>query len=163
MNGQAVISACGRYRYSLQRRWRDDGRTMAFVMLNPSTADALVDDPTIRRCIGFAQREGCGGIHVVNAFAFRATDPRDLLAADDPVGPENDDAIVAAVRSCDVVVAAWGAGAPRPLRARIDQVHRALLEVRRRPVQCLGVTAAGAPRHPLFVRADAPLERLLAF
>lgn len=136
---------------------------MCFVMLNPSIADAEVDDPTVRRCIAFAKREGCNAIRVVNVFAWRATDPKGLLAAEDPVGFGNDDHIVHAVRTSHVIVAAWGAGAPRPLALRIDRVHRALLGIASKPVQCLGVTAQSHPRHPLYVRADAPLERLLAF
>lgn len=163
MNRAAEISACGLYRYSLRRWWDLALPMLCVVMLNPSTADALLDDPTIRRCVEFAKREGFGGIIVVNAFAFRATDPKALQAAADPVGPKNDDAIVAAVRGCGAVLAAWGASYPRRLRHRIDRVHRALLEIRSKPVQCLGVTADGCPRHPLYVRGDAPLERLLAF
>src|SRR4051812_26865304 len=87
----AVISACGRYRYLLTRQVGPGPRAATFIMLNPSTADATKDDPTIRRCIGFARQWGCGRLSVLNLFAFRATDPAAMKRADDPVGPENKD------------------------------------------------------------------------
>src|SRR3954454_15761859 len=87
----AVISACGRYRYLLSRQVGPGLRTATFIMLNPSTADATNDDPTIRRCIGFARQWGCGRLAVLNLFAVRATDPAEMKRADDPVGPENRD------------------------------------------------------------------------
>src|SRR5262249_14212908 len=93
----AVISDCGRYRYSLTRRWGDAAEPRAlFVMLNPSTADAEQDDPTIRRCIGFAKAWGMGSLEVVNLYALRATDPAALLSAPDPIGPKNDTMITSA-------------------------------------------------------------------
>lgn len=147
--GAAVLSGCGRYRYLLTRRWADDP-AVTFVMLNPSTADATTDDPTIRRCIGFAKSWGYGSLNVVNLFAFRATDPRDLLAATDPVGPRNDAFLHDYL---PVSVAAWGAHKLAVARAR--QVMQAFAG---RPLLwCLGVTKDGHPRHPLYVRADAPL------
>src|SRR3954453_788312 len=87
----AVISACGRYRYLLTRQVGPGTRTAVFIMLNPSTADATDDDPTIRRCIGFARQWGCGRLAVLNLFALRATDPAWMKQADNPVGPENRD------------------------------------------------------------------------
>lgn len=151
----AVLSDCGRYRYTLTRRWAP-GAPMLFVMLNPSTADASMDDPTIRRCIGFAKREGCGALEVVNLFAFRATDPAALSTATDPIGPDNDRHIVEAAVRGGVIVAAWGASVPAALRTRPAQVGRLLRETRLR-LWCLGMTSGGAPRHPLYVRGDAAL------
>ena len=154
----ARLSDDGVYRYTLGRRWSagDDG-TAVFVMLNPSTADASVDDPTIRRCIGFAKALGCGGLHVVNLYAYRATKPADLWSAADPIGPENDevlrDAFLTAYGEGSPVIAAWGANA-EPLRAEfVGTVARAAGV----SLSALGVTKAGAPRHPLYLRADAPL------
>lgn len=150
----AKISDCGLFRYELTRRW-GDGPTCTFVMLNPSTADASVDDPTIRRCIGFAKREGCGALKVVNLFAYRATKPTALLTATDPEGPENGNALVSAVADSDgPVIAAWGAwpGARGAGRAAIKRFSDKL--------QCLGRTKDGWPRHPLYVRADEPLQPL---
>lgn len=149
VEGDAVFSDCGRYRYLLTRRW-GDGPAATFVMLNPSTADAATDDPTIRRCIGFAKSWDCGSLNVVNLFAFRATDPRELLAATDPVGPRNDAFLHSYLPDG---VAAWGAHKMASTRAR--GVVRAF--VRSSPLWCLGVTKDGHPRHPLYVRADAPL------
>jgi hypothetical protein len=124
-------------------------------MLNPSTADANVDDPTIRRCIGFARSWGYGRMGVVNLFAFRATKPNDLLRADDPVGPENDDHICDALAHSDFVICAWGAHKFAEARAR-DFMK--ILKTRNTLAHCLGVTKAGAPRHPLYVKGDVTPE-----
>lgn len=124
------------------------GGKVTFVMLNPSTADAVADDPTIRRCIGFAQAWGFGALEVVNLYAYRATRPAELFAADDPVGPRNNRFVRAAARSAALVVAAWGVYGRRHGR------DAAVLATLRRigPVHCLGMTLGGQPRHPLFVR-----------
>ena len=149
VEGDAVFSDCGRYRYLLTRRW-GDGPAATFVMLNQSTADAATDDPTIRRCIGFAKSWDCGSLNVVNLFACRATNPRELLAATDPVGPRNDAFLHSYLPDG---VAAWGAHKLATARAR--GVVRAF--VRSSPLWCLGVTKDGHPRHPLYVKTDAPL------
>lgn len=152
----ARISKCGLYRYVLGRRWSPHGEPATFVMLNPSTADASLDDPTIRRCIGFAKSWGAGGLHVLNLYALRATDPRELARADDPVGPDCDEYLYrhlrAAVMAGRPVVAAWGAHPFARQRAR--DVHGMLHAVDWR---CLGTTADGSPRHPLYLRRDAEL------
>ena len=154
MERDAVISPCGLYRYSLTRRWAS-GAPVLFVMLNPSTADATIDDPTIRRCVGFARAWGAPAIEVVNLFAYRATDPVDLAAARlgglDIVGPENDLHIAAAAERTSSCVVAWGAHAEAIQRA--GDVWRLLAE--RVSVHALGITKAGAPRHPLYLRADS--------
>lgn len=151
-----VLSACGLYRYKLGRTWNPSVRPAAFVMLNPSVADAERDDPTIRRCIGFARSWGCGGIVVVNLFALRATDPLDLYCAADAIGPDNDRHILEAVRDCSAIVAAWGVHGA--FRDREADVRRLLADAELAvPVVCLGKTQAGFPRHPLYVKADAAL------
>ena len=121
-------------------------------MLNPSTADALEDDPTIRRCIGFARDWGFGGIEVVNLFAMRATDPRELDRANDPVGQDNGRYLHRALLRSTLIVLAWGAHGS--LRDRAAATRRVVS--RRRP-RCLGLTRSGEPRHPLYLRRDAPL------
>ena len=154
----ASISPCGRYRYGLTRQW-SDAPMMGFVMLNPSTADADIDDPTIRRCIGFARREGCGGIVVVNLFPLRATDPAQLWATRYPerFGPNSDAELQRHIRMVTgALVAAWGAegdslGSDAVMLARRYLGHRMV---------CLGMTKSGAPRHPLYVRGNAPLVPL---
>ena len=145
MDRTALFSPCGRFRYRLGRRWCV-GPTVAFVLLNPSTADDEGDDPTIRRCIGFAQRHGFGGLEVVNLYAYRATDPGDLRRAGYRIGPENDEHIEAAVRQCDKVVLAWGVHAGRLTRPA--EVLRLLRDVGVAPY-CLRVTGSGHPEHPL--------------
>ena len=121
-----------------------------FVMLNPSTANAKRDDPTIRRCMGFARAWGFGGVDVVNLFAFRATDPRALREAADPIGPANDRHLRRAVRSAGLIVLAWGAHE----MAR-DRAARARPLFNRPGSRCLGLTQSGEPRHPLYLRRDA--------
>lgn len=154
----AVISDDGLYRYTLGRVWGDPGSAAVFVMLNPSTADADQDDPTIRRCIGFAKALGCGALHVVNLYAYRATNPADLWTVPDPVGPDNDQILADAAHRAQVehrpLIVAWGAN------ARADRVEQVLaLPGFRDNALALGVTKAGAPRHPLYLRADARAER----
>lgn len=149
----AVLSECGQYRYLLTRRW-DDGPSLGFVMLNPSTADANVDDPTIRKCMGFASRYGFSAIEVVNLFAYRATKPKDMLAARDPIGPENDEHIRMAVRATTNIVCAWGPNASKTPRPR--QVV-AMLKDMGIMLKCLHVTQDGSPGHPLMLSYDRPL------
>ena len=150
----AVLSEDGRYRYRLDRWWRE-GLRLPLMMLNPSTADAEVDDPTIRRCMAFARRNGFAGITVVNIGAYRATNPKAWAAADDPFGPDNAHYVREATAAGAVVVA-WGAH-PMALAA----APRWLSEFARWGVAtwCLGTTKTGAPRHPLYVAGAAPFQR----
>lgn len=147
----ADISECGRYRYALGRHLGMlGGGRLVFVMLNPSTADAEHDDPTLRRCIGFAKAWGYGELVVCNLFALRATDPAGLRTAEDPIGPDNDVAIAHWTQRAQRVVCAWGTlGA---LQGRDATVLAALRATR--PVYALGFTRDGHPRHPLYVKAD---------
>ena len=150
----AVLSPCGRYRYRLSRAWDYDRPPATFLMLNPSTADANQDDPTIRRCTGFAKTWGLGGIVVVNLYALRSTDPAGLWADGiDPVGPLNDRWLATAATDAALadspLIAAWGANARHSrVEAVLDLAHMDRLHA-------LGVTKAGQPRHPLYLRADA--------
>lgn len=155
-SSDAIISPCGLYRYTLDRIW-GPGTIALFAMLNPSTADAECNDPTIRRTISFAKREGCGGLSVVNLFAFRATKPKALLDADDPVGPENDNFIRIAMNRCaGPWIAAWGADKMIHYKGRALMVEK-LLGHR---AMCLGKTKQGHPGHPLYVPGDTPLQPL---
>ena len=148
---RAKISPCGRYRYWLSRTWDAAAAPMVFVMLNPNLADATRDDPTIRRCIGFAQREGYGGIFVVNLFALRSPKPKELRRAGDPVGPQNERwrrrAIKMAKERRTMIVGAWGAGGGRPAKDFCEFAASSGLEL-----MCLGRTKDGGPRHPLYLR-----------
>lgn len=155
MNGSATISACGCYRYELIRDGLSSGDDWcAFIMLNPSTADANQDDPTIRRCIGFARGWGFRGVRIYNLFALRSTDPKAILSHRDPVGPDNGAAIVNGVASCKRIVCAWGAFGGERVRREARKVCQLLEDCN---MSCLGFTADGSPRHPLYVRADAGL------
>ncbi len=156
LDAGARFDGTGRYRYSLWRAWEPaPGPLCTWVMLNPSTADATQEDPTIRRCIGFARRWGFGAIAIVNLFALRSTDPRALYADPAPVGELNDDAILEGAELAAMVVCAWGAHGQHLGRA--DHFRRLL-----RPYQprCLGVTKHGHPRHPLYLRGDLTPEAL---
>jgi hypothetical protein len=151
----ADISPCGTYRYRLSRTWgiRTSRDRLLVCMLNPSTADATQDDPTIRRCIGFAKREGCCGLDVVNAYALRATDPKVLRTHIDPIGTKNDVTLFTAGRLYAFCLVAWGSNIDT---ARERDVSR-LLSSTGAWLGCLGVTKDGHPRHPLYVRADQPI------
>lgn len=150
----ADISDCGTYRYRLGRRW-GPGSSVLWIMLNPSTADADVDDPTIRRCIGFAKRWGHDAIEVVNLYALRATDPQALLRHRDPFGPRNWHTLQGAIGGRHALnVAAWGAKAVRVPASTHVHVPMMAGRVGAR-VHCLAVTKDGHPRHPLYVEGDA--------
>lgn len=149
----AVFSPCRRWRYTLDRwwspfAWHEGGRYANFLMLNPSTADETVLDPTVARCVGFARRWGYDGLVVTNIFACRGTDPKCLYAAEDPVGPENNEYVQKVARQASLVVCAWGVHGV--LRGRGRQVA-AMLTASEIPLYCLGVTKAGHPRHPLYL------------
>lgn len=154
----AVVSSDGVYRYRLGRVWAPTAPVMCWVMLNPSTADAATDDATIRRCVFYARREGCGSIDVVNLFAYRATDPDRLVAAATAgvhvVGPANLYHAMSALRAANVVVAGWGANYRRLPESPVVRMMAAMPV---RPV-CLGVTSGGYPRHPGRLSNDEPLE-----
>ena len=158
----AVMSDCDRYRYFLSRRLGCSSRIVAFIGLNPSTADATHDDPTIRRCVGFARCRDAGMLVMVNLFALRSTDPAALRTHIDPIGPDNDAWIDYAISVADVVIAAWGNGGL--LLGRSDTVSSRY----KGRLEAFEVTKAKMPKHPLYIRADAhtipftPLNRQAA-
>lgn len=140
------------HRYALWRRWRfdeDQGlRYGAFICLNPSTADEQQDDPTVRRCINYCKDWGLDGFVMLNSFGYRSTDPAGLKSAEDPNGPGNDSAIIRYARAASLIIAAWGVHCPLDRQATICRMVD-------RPLFCLGVTKAGRPKHPLYLRRDA--------
>ena len=140
-----MFDKSGKYRYRLRRIWDESKPLVAFIMLNPSTADASANDPTIRRCIRFAHDWGYGGMIAVNLFAYRATLPRTLKRARRPVGPENDDYLLQTHEDAALTVFAWGVHGVWRERDRevIDLLGEGF---------CLGVTKDGIPRHPLYLR-----------
>jgi hypothetical protein len=147
----AVYSDCERYRYLLTRTWDEGGRKALFIMLNPSTATEVQNDPTVERCERRARALGFGAFRVTNIFAFRATDPKVMRAQADPVGPENDAAILQSLPWADQIICAWGShGAHLARGAAVT----ALLRDTSRPLWHLGLTLAGAPKHPLYIGYD---------
>lgn len=163
--GGAVFSDDRKYRYSLwrdlggdsaQRRpWTESLKQVCFVMLNPSVADADVNDRTVTRCIGYAKSWGYGRLVVVNLFAFVSTDPDPITKYGDAItgDPQNIDTIVGAATSSQLVVAAWGA-TPIPNKQRPRQVAMRMLEAGAPPLTCLRITAKGHPNHPLYLPAN---------
>jgi hypothetical protein len=157
----ATICPCGRYRFRLERRWGEGG-TVNFIMLNPSVADAMQDDPTIRRCLVFARAWGLEALVVTNLFAFRAADPEDLWAQPPArrIGRGNDDAVLEAATQASLIVCAWGAGGR--IDGRGNAVRNQLDGFR---LHAMGLTRSGEPRHPLYLPGTssercARLERI---
>lgn len=150
MKSSAIISDCKKYRYSLTREWDktiEFGQgTVMFIGLNPSTADANLDDPTIRRCIGFAKSWGYNKLVMANLFAFRATNPKDMKAAKDPIGTDNARYLIELSEEADLIVAAWGTGGAFQDRGNIIREH--ILDM-----YYLKLTRAGHPSHPLYLNS----------
>ena len=150
MTNTAIFSPCRKYRYSLWRDWSGlftQNKYVMFIGLNPSTADEKNDDPTIRRCISYAKAWGFDGLCMANIFAFRATEPKDMLSEVDPVGVENDRYLVELAGKVDLVIAAWGTlgvhmGRDETVRSMIDCLHY------------LRLTKEGYPGHPLYLPKD---------
>ena len=159
MQKSAIFDADRRYRYLLTRRWAA-GKSATFIMLNPSTADETVDDPTIRKCIGFASRWGCTAIYIANLFAYRTKDPRRLKKVSNPVGPENHKYLqsllsIAKRDQLPIVVVAWGAqGGLMGQDEAFIQMATAV------PLKALRLTKKGMPEHPLYVPYAAELVSL---
>ncbi len=151
MKRSADISECGRYRYNLKRWWDEGLGTVAFVGLNPSTADDAEDDPTIRRCIGFAQDWGFGGLVMLNLFAWRATNPREMIAACHSIGMPNNDVILREAKRCSQVICCWGVNGSYKNRAYCVVKMLADHGV---DLHCLGMTRSGQPKHPLYLKKD---------
>ena len=144
----AVYSDCEAYRYTLTRTWDAGGRRVLFIMLNPSTATELQNDPTVERCERRARALGYGAFRVCNIFAYRATNPRDMRAQPDPVGPENDAAILDALTWTQTTIAAWGSHGEH--LGRGNAVAALLRQAGAAPLH-LGLTKGGQPKHPLYI------------
>lgn len=144
----ALYSPCETYRYALTRQWDQSGKRLLFIMLNPSKATELKNDPTIERCERRARALGFGAFRACNLFAFRATDPRDLKRAKDPIGPGNLSQLMQAARWADVILCAWGThGAHMGLGPAIAT----LLRAEGFPLHHLGLSKDGHPKHPLYI------------
>ena len=153
MQGGAVIT--GEYRYLLWREWNNQGETVSFIMLNPSRADAETNDPTITRCINFAQSWGYGRLEVVNLFAYRTPKPSLLEQAREPIGRDNPRFILESVEKSDRVILAWGN------HGTWQQQDLYTLELLKsyNHLYCFGTTKKGCPRHPLYLRSSTKPQR----
>lgn len=183
-NSGALLSPDRMYRYALWRIWDDTRPLINFIGFNPSTADELIDDPTIRRCVGYAQswverrgvtdkepnppiEQSFGGIYMTNLFAYRHTHPKYLLKAQDPIGVENDIHLINIARKCNIVVFSWGNLLPK---LKLMERDTAIISLFKKnfadpfnqtvKVNHLGKTKAGNPRHPLYLKKT---ERLQSF
>ena len=150
VNKNAIFSDCRKYRYALSRTWNGKKKTILFIGLNPSTADEKIDDPTIRRCINYAQNWGYGSLLMVNLFAYRATMPSELKNVKNPIGNDNDLQIIELSKKADIAVAAWGNEGT--LLNRDKEVKKILPNL-----MCLKINKSGQPSHPLYQKKDLKL------
>jgi hypothetical protein len=142
------------YRYYLYRDWEPKKHLAAFIGMNPSKANERFDDPTVRRCINFARREGAGRFVMLNAYGFRSTDAKVVLNVSDPNGVDNDIWIKKYVKEADLVVAAWGRNVARRGEKILEMVKGL------NSIYCLGFNSDGSPKHPLYLKSNAPLQLL---
>lgn len=147
LHKSAELSACRNYRYALWRSWDDSKPRVMFIGLNPSTADEAQDDPTLRRCMNYAQAWGYGSVCITNLFAFRATEPNDMKIAKNPIGPDNDKWLKKLVSQSNLIVAAWGNDGS--FLNRSTEVRKFLPEL-----HCLKCNKLGEPAHPLYQKAN---------
>ena len=150
VNKNATFSDCRKYRYALSRTWNGKKKTILFIGLNPSTANEKIDDPTIRRCINYAQNWGYGSLLMVNLFAYRATMPSELKNVKNPIGNDNDLHIIELSKKADIAVAAWGNEGS--LLNRDKEVKKILPNL-----MCLKINKSGQPSHPLYQKKDLKL------
>ena len=154
VNKNATFSDCRKYRYALSRTWNSKKKTILFIGLNPSTADEKIDDPTIRRCINYAQNWGYGSLLMVNLFAYRATMPTELKKVKNPIGNDNDLHIKELIKKVDLTVAAWGNEGS--LLNRDKQIKKIIPNL-----MCLKINKSGQPAHPLYQKKDLQLIKYI--
>ena len=157
MQKAAHISDCEKYRYSLSREWDETKKSCLLIMLNPSKADATINDPTITRCIHFAKSWGYGSLQVVNLFAYRATQRARLKRVLDPVGEETDTILLKHAKKADAIVCAWGIDGT--FLGRNKEVLQ-LLKKEGYSIHCIACTKEGEPKHPLYLRKDAQMKEM---
>lgn len=155
VQSSALYSPCETYRYALTRVWNEDGKKLLYIMLNPSTATELKNDPTIERCERRARMLGFGSFCACNLFAYRATNPKELKKAKEPIGPDNLAQIMIYARRADTILCAWGThGAHLDMGQTITQ----LLREEGFELYHLGLSKSGHPRHPLYIGYNTPLQ-----
>ncbi|AEE50136.1 DUF1643 domain-containing protein [Haliscomenobacter hydrossis] len=146
MQKGAIMSDCENYRYQLWRIWDDSKPKLMFIMLNPSTADAQENDPTINRCTSFAQNWGYGGLYVGNIFAYRSTNPAVLKQVTNPLGDDNYFHLLQMRKKCEIIVAAWGNNGPK-------LENLSLPEIETTELYCIDWTKLDRPKHPLYIKS----------
>lgn len=153
MMKSATLSPCMKYRYSLSRVWNYDKPIYGFIGVNPSTADAIKDDPTVKKWIGFTERWDGGGFHVCNAFGYRATDVNELKTVEDPIGEDNMVFVENIMDQCDIIVPCWGnkTKVPKVLWNQFDVIHSLLDQYSHKPIMCFGTNKSGCPKHPAYL------------
>lgn len=152
IHSNATISPCNKYRYVLRRTWNERISAIGIVALNPSTADATADDPTVKKCVKLARFWGYGGIVLVNLFAWRATEKKEIKTIYDPIGPNNDKEIQKALNDVDDVLVAWGEyGAYLNRSTKV----RAILKQLPKKYVCIKQNISGEPTHPLYQKDDS--------
>ena len=154
VNKNATFSDCRKYRYVISRTWDGKKKTILFIGLNPSTADEQIDDPTIRRCINYAQNWGYGSLLMVNLFAYRATMPTELKKVKNPIGNDNDLHIKELIKKVDLTVAAWGNEGS--LLNRDKEIKKIIPNL-----MCLKINKSGQPAHPLYQKKDLQLIKYI--
>lgn len=157
MKKGAYISSCKKYRYQLYRSWDPKKKLCSFIMLNPSTADDKIDDPTIRRCIGYAKKFGFGSMYVINLFAYRTPNKNILKEINDPIGPENDKIVEEIANKSDIIILAQGNDGKYKNRSK-EILNK--LSKNRYKIYCLKLSKLNEPCHPLYLRYDIPLTLL---
>jgi hypothetical protein len=157
----AIISDCGKFRYRLEREVATEGPVYAFFGVNPSTADASLDDATVRKWRGFVSRWGGSRFIVGNVFAFRATEVKELATATDPIGRLNNDHIASIIADADILVPCWGnrSKVPPSLRSSFRWLLQTL-HATDKPIMAFGLSKSGDPLHPLMLGYSTPLIRL---
>lgn len=156
----AIISECNKYRYKLWRIWDSEKPLVMFLMLNPSTADANSNDPTIRRCINFAKFWGYGGIVVCNLFAYRATNPKDLLKISNPIGDLNVVYIKECIELCERVICAWGNASIVKKMAYMSVFFNSITFGRDK-LCFIDRSKNGTPKHPLYLKSDLTPQKFI--
>ena len=144
----AIYSDCENYRYTLTRTWGDIGKHALFIMLNPSKATEIQNDPTVERCERRSRSLGFDAFTVTNIFAYRATDPKVMRAQTDPIGPDNDATILSAAKTADTIICAWGTHGEHLNRGPEMET---MLRAQAKSLHHLGLSKAGHPKHPLYI------------
>lgn len=157
----AVISACRNYRYLLIRSFshKADEPFVLFIGLNPSVADSYIDDPTLRRCMGFMEIWNLKALKIVNLFAFRATNPKEMISQTNPIGKSNDQTILQQAKNAEMIVVCWGNTGSYLNR---DKEVLEIIKQYKDKIYSFGETKSGQPKHPLYLAKTTQLQKIFS-